>query len=72
VSTYFYPHDTGAAAGRVRAPLAVAACAFRADVTCAFRRAEQRVDGAVVQEATFRGRQLCGVAHTLPEGYHGA
>jgi len=26
----------------------------------------------VVQEATFRGRQLCGVTHALPEGYQGA
>lgn len=30
------------------------------------------MDGAVVQEATFRGRQLCGVAHDLPDGYQGA
>ena len=30
------------------------------------------MDDAVVQEATFRGRQLRGITHTLPDGYQGA
>ena len=70
VSVYFYPHDTGVQARQcVRAGGPSGA---DAQAPAAFGRAEQRVDDAVVQEATFRGRQLRGITHALPDGYQGA
>jgi hypothetical protein len=78
VSQYFYPQDTGA---RSCAAARAAACAcaglLRSGLTCRHKNvanlcADASLDGATVQEATFRGRLLRGITHALPDGYQGA
>ncbi len=79
VSQYFYPQDTGACNFAVHTLLPDACCWLRSRLTRLAPKlvrlgacADASLDGATVQEATFRGRLLRGITHELPDGYQGA